>query len=290
MPLVDTRGMKKAPHRFNRRRLLFGAGAVAVPAAVAVDGLLVTPRRLVTTTHVIAGPDAGGPTVRIVQVTDLHMTTVGGLNETLLERLHEAKPDLIVLTGDMIERPEHLAALDTFLGQLPDVLTFAVLGNWEYWSGVPTETYRRLYDAHAIELLVNRSTLLAPGTIGRQARPLRITGLDDLAAGRPDPHGSLDSAETCPHHLLLAHCPASRDACPLPAEHAPSLILSGHTHGGQIAPFGLAVVLPPGSGRYVAGWYRDGGPPLYVCRGIGTSMLPVRIGATPELAVFDWSL
>jgi hypothetical protein len=67
-------------------------------------------------------------------------------------------------------------------------------------------------------------------------------------------------------------------------------MLAGHTHGGQVAPFGIATVLPRGCGRYVAGWYREGGPPLFVSRGIGTSSLPVRIGASPELARFDWSL
>jgi predicted MPP superfamily phosphohydrolase len=67
-------------------------------------------------------------------------------------------------------------------------------------------------------------------------------------------------------------------------------MLSGHTHGGQIAPFGVALKLPHGSGGYVAGWYRGDGVPLYVSRGIGTSLVPIRIGATPELAQFDWSL
>jgi predicted MPP superfamily phosphohydrolase len=66
--------------------------------------------------------------------------------------------------------------------------------------------------------------------------------------------------------------------------------LSGHTHGGQVAPFGIATILPPGCGRYVAGWYRDSGPPMYVSRGIGTSLFPVRIGATPELVRIDWHL
>jgi predicted MPP superfamily phosphohydrolase len=67
-------------------------------------------------------------------------------------------------------------------------------------------------------------------------------------------------------------------------------MLSGHTHGGQIAPFGIAIKLPHGSGGYVSGWSRDDGGPLYVSRGIGTSLVPIRIGATPELAQFDWSL
>jgi predicted MPP superfamily phosphohydrolase len=58
-----------------------------------------------------------------------------------------------------------------------------------------------------------------------------------------------------------------------------------------VAPFGVATIMPKGCGRYVAGWYRDaGGPPLYVSRGIGTSGLPIRIGATPELVQIGWEL
>jgi uncharacterized protein len=52
----------------------------------------------------------------------------------------------------------------------------------------------------------------------------------------------------------------------------------------------VALTLPAGSGRYVAGWYRDAGPPMYVSRGIGTSLIPVRLGATPELVRFEWAL
>lgn len=65
------------------------------------------------------------------------------------------------------------------------------------------------------------------------------------------------------------------------------LVLSGHMHGGQVRLLGWAPMRPPGSGDYVAGWYRGpGAPPMYVCRGVGTSVLPVRIGARPEVAFF----
>ena len=79
-------------------------------------------------------------------------------------------------------------------------------------------------------------------------------------------------------------------ATPPLAGPAVSLMLSGHTHGGQIAPAGLPIVTPPGSGRYVTGWYVEGGPPMYVSRGIGTSTLPIRLGASPELVIVDWWL
>ena len=64
------------------------------------------------------------------------------------------------------------------------------------------------------------------------------------------------------------------------------MILSGHTHGGQIRLPGLTLYTPPGSGRYVSGWYRDTLAPLYVSRGIGTATIRMRFFCPPELPVF----
>ena len=65
------------------------------------------------------------------------------------------------------------------------------------------------------------------------------------------------------------------------------IVIAGHTHGGQIAPFGKAVVTPSGSGSYIHGWYQSGNTSMYVMRGIGTSGPPIRIGARPEILVLD---
>ena len=108
--------------------------------------------------------------------------------------------------------------------------------------------------------------------------------------GQPASPRPIAAADPMAEHLLLAHCPAARDQLPPLAGPAVSLMLSGHTHGGQIAPAGLPIVTPPGSGRYVTGWYVEGGPPMYVSRGIGTSTLPIRLGASPELVIVDWWL
>jgi uncharacterized protein len=70
----------------------------------------------------------------------------------------------------------------------------------------------------------------------------------------------------------------------------PQVMLAGHTHGGQVALFGWAPLRPPGSGRYVQGWYRDAATSLYVSRGIGTSVVPARFCAAPEVAYFAWTL
>lgn len=278
------------PHRsppLSRRAWLKRAGLVAgvVPLAAAIDGVAITPRRLVTSDHTF-GQAASADRLRILQISDLHIHGIGTLERQLLEQLHEAQADLIVITGDAIDRASSLPLLDTLLGEFPrSPRVLAILGNWEYRSGVRPAEFDRTYARHGIELLVNHSIELEH--LGRR---IRVTGLDDILYGRPDAAAALGGGRPLDHHLVLAHCPITRDTLGLPPEHAASLVLSGHTHGGQVAPCGMAAILPPGCGRYVAGWYRGDAPPMYVSRGIGTSLLPIRLGATPELVRIDWAL
>ncbi len=263
------------------RRTCLVAGAV--PLAATIDGLAITPRRLVASHHTV-GHSASSDRLRIVQVSDLHVHGLGTLERQLLEQLHDAQADLIVITGDAIDRSACLPALDTLLAEFPTApRRLAIMGNWEYKSGAGLRSMEQTYERHGIELLVNRSV-----TLEHRGRTIRVTGLDDIMGGRPDAVAALQDARPVDQHLVLAHCPITRDSLDMPPGHPVSLVLSGHTHGGQVAPFGIATHVPPGSGRYVAGWYRDGGPPMYVSRGIGTSLLPIRIGATPELVHLEW--
>ncbi|NCY01904.1 MAG: hypothetical protein EBX36_03105 [Planctomycetia bacterium] len=271
--------------RVSRRTLLGAAALAVVPAAAAIDGVLITPRRLVTS-DLVFGAAAGDAPLRLVQVSDLHLHALGTLERQLIAALHEARADLIVITGDAVDRPWGLPLLDEFLAELPPAARrLAIMGNWEYKSGIGHRDMARLYQRHGVELLVNAST-----TLEHRGRTVRVTGLDDAVCGTPDGGRAVAGCRSHDRHLVLAHCPVSRDRLRLPPEHPATLVLAGHTHGGQVAPGGFAPVLPIGSGRYVAGWYRDAGPPLYVSRGIGTSMFPIRIGASPELVRIDWTL
>jgi predicted MPP superfamily phosphohydrolase len=273
-----------------RRKMLAASAALAgLPVAAGVDGLLVTPRRLDVTHHIFGAAVTARALLRIVQVSDLHIRGFGAVEEQVLDAIATARPDVIAHTGDMLESPRGLAPLREFLHRCPAVPSFAIPGNWEFASGVPVAKLKRLCETSGVDWLMNRSVRMS-----HAGTALRITGLDDLRGGRPDATAALGAAEPVPNHLVLAHCPALRDQLNLPLHHAADLVLSGHTHGGQVAPLGMPVVLPPGSGRYVAGWYgREGGDPLpslYVSRGVGTSLIPVRLGAVPEVAVFEWTL
>jgi uncharacterized protein len=283
-----------------RRRWIAAAAGAAV-AGVAADAFAIEPNRVAVTRHRLG--TSGGPVVRIAHLTDLHLQSVGRHEERIAAEVAALRPNLIVLTGDSIDRAGHLDVLGTFLTLLdPQTTKLAILGNWEHWAGVNVPELARVYQRHHCRLLRNESIVLTFG-----ATELLVTGLDDLVGGAPDVRAALADVMPRPNHLLLAHCPMHRDAyrsaagttalgTPQPSIEvdqrlvAPQLMLAGHTHGGQLAPFGWAPLRPHGSGRYVRGWYRDDPIPLYVSAGLGTSIIPARFCAPPEVAFFEWAL
>jgi predicted MPP superfamily phosphohydrolase len=298
----------------SRRQWLAGvAGAAAGVAAGASSteaarrAFLVEPDRVTITRHRVGRGDRGptpGPRLRVVQLSDLHLDGIGSREERVAAAVASVRPDLVVVTGDSIDDARRLGVLGDFLDLLDGgTRKFAVLGNREHVGGVDFRELERVYARRNCELLRNDVADLQI-----EGRHVLITGLDDLMGGTPDPARALVGSEPTPNHLLLAHCPAQRDKIRwqrvTPASTAkitdgpevdlapfrPGWMLAGHTHGGQVAPFGLAIVRPRGSGRYVSGWYRDAVPAMYVSRGLGTSFIPARYRSSPEVAFFEWEL
>jgi uncharacterized protein len=192
---------------------------------------------------------------------------------------------VIVITGDAIDDRRNLSLLDEFLAMVGSTPRIAIIGNWEHWAGIPTRELRRVYESRGATLLLNESVELRI-----RDRRVLFTGVDDSVAGQPD----LPAAITVPalpfDSFLLAHCPVFRDTISnarTPEVDRFRFLLSGHTHGGQAAPFGWAPVRPPGSGRYWRGWYQDHSLPMYVSSGLGTSIIRARFCVPPEIAVFD---
>ena len=178
--------------------------------------------------------------------------------------------------------------LDQFLAALPKgAHTVAILGNWEYWAAVDMQALRALYIKHNVKLLVNEAYEVRMG-----AQALIIEGLDDFTAGKPKSVVKEYGANKAPLHLLLQHSPGWFEQLKGDAleRERPALCLAGHTHAGQVTLFGLVLWTPRGSGSYTGGFYQSKLCPLYVSAGLGTSLLPVRFGARPEIAVFDFLL
>lgn len=282
----------------NRRRFLLVSGAAAAAGALSLGGYagVVEPRRLQLTRHAVNRRTSPAQReVTVAQITDLHLQRVGGLHRCMAARVNALRPDLVLITGDSVDRAGRLGELASLLALLDrQTSKFAILGNWEHWSGVDLGELTDVYRRANCRLLVNESVVHEIG-----GRGVRITGLNDLVGGRPDARRAFADTGSADAHLLMAHCPQHRDRLAVapvafagaePPRIDPAgitLMLSGHTHGGQVNVLGWTPVLPRGSGRYVRGWFRDpGAPPLYVSRGIGTSMAPVRFGAAPEVPVF----
>ncbi|MBI5140862.1 MAG: metallophosphoesterase [Nitrospirae bacterium] len=217
-------------------------------------------------------------TINFVQISDLHFKPGDELNTKLVQSVREIRPDVILFTGDMIDDRKNMDAFSDYIGAFPKSShMYAILGNWEYWSNIDIATLDRIYSANGITLLVNEDAV-----INIDGAPIRVVGLDDLLGGKP----SLLAINWSDNQILivLAHCPklydSIREVIPLKTK---VMVLSGHTHGGQITFFGLPFRLPPGSGEYVAGLYHEDTFPLIVSRGIGTSVIDLRFFAQPDI-------
>ncbi|MBF0272029.1 MAG: metallophosphoesterase family protein [Magnetococcales bacterium] len=256
--------------------MLVGVGVVCVLAV-----LLNESNDLEVTRHRLGREGGTGGGIRIAQVSDLHIVGGAAIEERVLRELQREDPDLVVLTGDMVTKPERMEVLGLFLDRLsPRSQKVAIPGNWEYWGGIDMLSLRRFYAGHGVTLLINESRMAGRGE-------LLVVGLDDARHGRPDwEKAMVDHGQWRGPTLVLAHNPVTLG---LLSERersvADRVMLSGHTHGGQIVVFGMGWRREQ---PCLAGWCRELGMPLYVSRGIGTSVIALRIGAPPELAFFEW--
>ncbi|KAF3890060.1 MULTISPECIES: metallophosphoesterase [Nostocales] len=227
---------------------------------------------------------------KMVQISDLHLKQFNSRAQHIAEQVNKLNPNVVLFTGDSIDKVEQLDGFERFLSLLhKQTAKYAIMGNWEYWAGVDLKRLTEIYATYNCRLLVNESVI---HNYGKDS--ILITGLDDLVS-QPDLIKSLEGFPPQPNHLLLAHSPAYRDSLSdnelaKITQYKPQYMLSGHTHGGQLSLFGFAPIRPNGSGRYVSGWYRDGAIALYVSRGLGVSVLPLRMGAVPEITYFEWFL
>lgn len=234
------------------------------------------------------GPEGEGPGMRIAQISDLHMVGGAEVEEKVLVEVAREDPDLLLLTGDILTRRDRKPALQTFLQRLGGrSKKFAIPGNWEYFAGMDVRELRAFYARQQVTLLVNEAVVVEGAP-----HPLLLVGLDDAIMGRPDWRKAMAwQSDWRGAVLILAHNPVTVEHLP-PSDPrlAGSVMLSGHTHGGQIVLFGRALT-PTGmrDRSCMSGWCQTGrGVALYVSRGVGTSVLPLRIGSRPELTLFHW--
>ena len=265
---------------FLRNALGLGAAAVAVPTLVAGYGFAEA-TRLHIDRQTIAVPrlPAAFRGLTVAFVTDIHHgpfvseADVAAVVRTTLA----LAPDLIVLGGDYSLRDgkyiapcfELLAALSAPLG------VYGVLGNHDYRHGL-AETRAGMKRAGIVEL-TNRGVPLEVGG-GR----LHLAGVDDLWHGQPDAAAALRGVTATDASILVSHNP---DFAETLRDRRVGLVLSGHTHGGQVVLPGYgAPALSSRYGRkYAHGLVEAPATQVYVSAGTGMSVLPVRVGCRPEI-------
>lgn len=242
---------------------------LALPSLCIVDALMIEPEWVATRRVRIRGKK---PTHRLAHFTDLHYRGDRALLKGVVKMINGLAPDFACFTGDIIEEERFLAeALEILKGVR--VPLYGVPGNHDYWSGAAFDGIARAFESTGGAWLVDREIEFPGGG-------LSIVGASSHHAGFIAPG---DGARK---RLLLTHYPAFAD---LVKGHRFSLILAGHSHGGQLRiPFWGAPFLPWGTGKYDKGLYRTAAGPLYVNPGIGTFYVPVRIFCRPEITLIEF--
>jgi uncharacterized protein len=229
------------------------------------------------TEHRVAVPGLTRP-IRVLQLTDLHLRTLDAWTDALAEQIRPLRADLVAITGDVVTRGWSREAADRVLSAVPDAPLgrYAIMGNWEYWAGAPPKKWTRVVEAHGLRLLRDDNVVLPE---------LDLVGTDDVLAGDPDLDVAFAGLDPKRPKLVLTHSPA---IFPRVVRPGVKVVLAGHTHGGQVRlPFAGPFFLPRGSGPYPWGWYEHEGAWMFVSRGIGWSVAPVRWRAPPEIAFID---
>ena len=274
----DARGDKKKG--MTRRTFLLGGGAAASSMAMA-GAFYLEPRALQTLE--ISLPLAKippGRELRLVHLSDLHVRTFTGYYREVARQVNELDADAILLTGDYLERGRNIWEVREFLQILKAREgIYAVQGNWDYWARLEGENLRRHFARCGVTLLINERADLE-----FQDVPISVLGLDYPSTA--DDLSVLQSeADPARLNLLLSHVPAFAHEL---LDGRIDLILCGHTHGGQLRlPLLPPFYLPRFSGHFVEGLFHVGpdDTPLYVTRGIGTSVLPARLFCRPEITL-----
>jgi uncharacterized protein len=227
--------------------------------------------------------------MKIAQISDIHFEeyTESVFLEGVIRKVNALAPELVVLTGDFVssgplprrvnvQLSHHCAEV---LRGIECPLRYAVLGNHDVLTGASAVT--DALKTHGISVLANSSVPLE-----RNQDRIWLAGILDALEQHPDLAATLPAGRRVDREplILLAHEPDFADHV---VGNQVSLVLSGHTHGGQVRiPFATPLMLPPMGEKYVHGHFRfSDGMQLYVNRGIGTVNLPFRFRCPPEITL-----
>ncbi len=217
---------------------------------------------------------------RIIHLSDTHHSPFTGLRliERVVKITNRLKPDVVFLTGDYVSHEtEYIEPVASVLGRLRSKYgTYACLGNHDHWTDAEVVTH--LFRGEGIKMLVNEGLRFEA-----EGASFWLAGVDDYMVGKTDVPASLHGSFPDEMKVLLAHNPVIfRDA----VRAGVDLTLSGHTHGGQVKlrPEEKRLL---GRRRLKAGLHARRDSQIYITRGIGTVVVPIRYQCPPEITMLE---
>jgi predicted MPP superfamily phosphohydrolase len=233
---------------------------------------------------------------KIVQISDLHSKSFGNNQKVLISKIKKVQPDIIVVTGDIVDQKRYneKTSMEFIHEAIKIAPIYYCTGNHEAWSGRFEQYLEKKLKAEGVKLLRNQNDV-----IDKAGAKIYILGVDD-----PDFNKELDSKiyngdSIIGKEILKASSNISSNSYKVLLSHRPEtfevyeksgvdLVLSGHAHGGQIRlPF-MGGLVAPNQGlfpRYTAGKYQSGNTAMVVSRGLGNSIIPLRVFNLPEIVV-----
>jgi predicted MPP superfamily phosphohydrolase len=277
------------PSRFTRRNFLIGTGTATAALALYAGEIARHEVDIVHRPIAIDNLPTAFNGYRIVQLSDIHLDeyTEPFFLEHIVNKVNTLNPDLVLLTGDFVTRGSITFIADKhaahrcaeIIATLTAPLRYGILGNHDVTVDAPMVI--QALSSRGTPVLVNRYL-----PIERNGDRLWLCGVDDPGTSSPDLNLAIPTKPDGPV-ILMAHEPDYADIVRAhPRGPLVDLMLSGHSHGGQIRlPFLGPLILPPLGEKYPEGHYRFSRMQLYVNRGIGTVGLPFRLNCPPEITV-----
>lgn len=227
---------------------------------------------------------------KILQISDLHNRTFGKDDKYIIDKIKKEKPDIIVITGDFIDRRRYdeYKAMLLIKGINNIAPIYYVPGNHEGWSGKYI-TLRKTLLENGVKLLENKGVYIEKGK-----DKVYLCGVLDPAFNNPIISEDYKDASIMEQNInkidknreykiLLSHRPELFD---IYARENINLVFTGHAHGGQIAlPF-IGAIIAPNQGffpKYYKGMHKIKNTTMIISKGLGNSLIPLRVFATPEI-------
>lgn len=216
--------------------------------------------------------------LKIAHISDLHTSKFGFREEKIIKVCREEKPDIILITGDFVSNSY---GIDPCLKTMRDIN--APMGVWAVWgnndNNLKTDRLEKGLKKLGFNILVNENSLLK-----KDKDCIRLIGVDDPYKRKDDLESAMKGVKEDEIKILLAHSP---EIFPKSWKYKTDLVLAGHTHGGQIRfpLIGTVYNHTWNLVKYSGGYFKEKGTQMYVSRGLGMSVIPVRYLCPAELAI-----